>query len=253
MRPDFLNFHVDHMTLLVQPQMYNVAYAIFRLIFGVPKEELLYEKRKEWVKGQGEESMTFAVRIGSGVGNNPNLINTIFAIVQPTEPKDVGSHVRDILDSKRTAAHWQHVALRTSDLMAFHQHALQHGVNFITPILKDESEDLIQVFSGEWFPPGMQPSGLFFEFVQRNPTPDLLRKLEERNRESWFRDKTFLGLYSEKENEYRRGQVKPFLDPELFTAMNEFLGGKKVWEITDEDLKKCQAMMKQHAHCQTRK
>lgn len=247
MRPDFLNFQIDHMTLLVQPEMYNVVYALFRIVFGVPREEQLYEKRKEWVKGAGDESMTFAMRIGNGPGNNPNLLNTIFAVVQPTEPSNVGSHVRDILNGKKAGAHWQHVALRTSDLLAFHQHATEHGVNFITPILKDDGEDLIQVFSGEWFPPGMPPSGLFFEFVQRDPTPDLLKKLEERNRESWFRDKTFLGLYGEKENEYRRGHVKPFIDPELYSKLFSLLSSKKVWEITEDDLKKCQTMMKDHA------
>jgi len=235
------------MTLLVQPEMYNVAYALFRIIFGVPREEILYEKRREWVKGAGEESMTFAVRIGAGPGNDPELINTIFAVVQPTEPSGQGSHVRDILNGKRAGAHWQHVALRTSDLLKFHDHASSHGVNFITPILKEDGEDLIQVFSGEWFPPGMPPSGLFFEFVQRNPTPELMKMLEEKNRESWFRDKTFLGLYGEKETEYRKGQVKPFIDPALYTMIYEKFGKKKVWEISEDELKQTQALMKQYA------
>ena len=247
MRQDFLNFQVDHMTLLVQPEMYNVAYVLFRLVFGVPREELMYEKRKEWVKGAGEESMTFAVRIGTGGAEDPKLNNTIFAVVQPTEPAGTGSHVRDILNGKRAGAHWQHVALRTPDLLKFHEHASSLGVNFITPILKEDGEDLIQVFSGEWFPPGMPPSGLFFEFVQRNPTVETMKMLEERNREAWFKDKTFLGLYGEKENEYRKGHVRPFIDPHLYTALLEHVGKKKVWDITESDLEHCRATMKQYA------
>ena len=55
-RPSFLNFKVDHMTLLVQPELYNVSYLIFRTIFGCTPEHVLYEKRKEWVPGQGDQS-----------------------------------------------------------------------------------------------------------------------------------------------------------------------------------------------------
>ena len=62
------------------------------------------------------------------------------------------------------------------------------------------------------------PSGMFFEFLQRNPNAEMMRKIEERNRESWFRDKTFLGLYGEKEKEYRSGKGTPFIDFELFQA-----------------------------------
>ena len=57
---------------------------------------------------------------------------------------------------------------------------------------------------------------MFFEFLQRNPSKELLQKLADRNRESWFNDKTFLGLYGEKEAEYQSGKVKPFIDFELF-------------------------------------
>src|SRR5690606_30877816 len=118
---------------------------------------------------------------------------TIIAVVQPTEPDDQASHVRKMLADHSAAAHWQHIALRTCDLMAFHKHAEERGVNFITPILKDPEEDLIQVFSGEWYFPGIISSAMFFEFVQRNPSEGALKKLEERNRESWFQDKTFMG------------------------------------------------------------
>ena len=242
-KPGFLNFHVDHMTLLLQQPLYNVAHLIFRVIFGVGADDLLYEKRKEWIAGKGEESMTFAVRIGQANDELPDLRNTIIAVVQPSEPITTPSHVREMLTGHKAAAHWQHIALRTSDLLAFHQHALDRGVNFITPVLQDESEDLIQVFSGEWFFPGSPPSAMFFEFVQRNPSADLLKKLEDRNREAWFRDKTFLGLYGEKEKEYQSGQVTPFLDFALFDKLFSAFGKKKLWDITDGDVRAAEKIM----------
>jgi hypothetical protein len=152
-----------------------------------------------------------------------------------------------MLDQHRAAAHWQHIALRTPDLLAFHKHAEELGVNFITPVLRDESDDVIQVFTGEWFYPGSPASGMFFEFLQRNPSPELLQKLADRNRESWFNDKTFLGLYGEKETEYRSGKVKPFIDPELFERLHGMLKDKKVWEITESDIKKSESLMREHA------
>lgn len=236
-RPAYLNFKVDHMTMLVQPKLYNVAYLIFRNIFGCTPDNVLYEKRKEWVPGQGEQSLTFAMQVGHGQESSAELENTMIAVVQPSEPKNQPSHVRSMLDDHKAAAHWQHIALRTPDLLAFHKHALDRGVNFITPILRDESEDVIQVFSGEWFYPGIMASGMFFEFLQRNPSPELLKKLAEKNRESWFNDKTFLGLYGEKEQEYQSGKVTPFLDPELFEALYAIVKDKQHWEITESDVR----------------
>ncbi|PIT99505.1 MAG: hypothetical protein COT74_10925 [Bdellovibrionales bacterium CG10_big_fil_rev_8_21_14_0_10_45_34] len=242
-RPPFLNFKVDHMTLLVQPQMYNVAYVVFRTIFGCSPENMLYEKRKEWVAGQGEKSLTFAMQVGEGPDANEKLSNTMIAVVQPTEPMSQSSHVREMLDGHKAAAHWQHIALRTPDLLSFHKHAEDRGVNFITPILRDESEDVIQVFTGEWYYPGATPSGMFFEYLQRNPSDELIKKLESRNRESWFNDKTFLGLYGEKETEYQKGQVTPFLDFELFDEITKVVKEKNVWEIDDNLIQKCESIM----------
>jgi len=243
----FLNFQVDHMTIHIDPEMYNTAYVIFKTVFGVSPEDIIYEKRKEWVEGLGEESMTFAARVGKGVVGEEALQNTIFAIVQPSEPKYQHSHSRDLLTKHSASVHFQHVALRTNDLLAFHKYALERGVNFITPILKDEHEDVIQVFSGEWYMPGSQPSGFFFEFVQRNPNEDLLKMLEEHNRESWFRDKTFLGLYQEKEKENQSNKVTPFLDHELFAGIQSHVNRKKFWEITEEDIKQCEEKMINYA------
>ena len=246
-RPSFLNFKVDHMTMLVQPEMYNVSYLVFRTIFGCTPEHILYEKRKEWVKGQGEESLTFAMQVGHAGPYEEKFDNTMIALVQPSEPRNHPSHVREMLDGHRAAAHWQHIALRTTDLMAFHRHAIERGVNFITPILRDDSDDVIQVFSGEWFFPGSPPSGRFFEYLQRNPSPELLQKLADRNRESWFNDKTFLGLYGEKETEYQSGKVTPFLDPALFEQLHEMVKSKKVWEITERDIQAAEDAMKAYA------
>lgn len=242
-RPDFLNFKVDHMTLLVQPPLYNVAYVMFRTVFGCTPEHIVYEKRKEWVAGQGEESLTYAMQVGAGVDLTPELQTTMIAVVQPSEPKTQPSHVREMLDGHTAAAHWQHIALRTPDLLAFHEHATARGVNFITPILRDETEDVIQVFSGEWFFPGSAPSGMFFEYLQRNPSEGLLQKVAEHNRESWFNDKTFLGLYGEKEQEYQSGRVTPFIDEDLFHQIAGVVSSKKMWEITEADIVRCEEVM----------
>lgn len=232
----FQNFHIDHMTLLLQPRLYNVAYVVFKIIFGVSSQDLLYEKRKEWEQGQGEQSMTYAVCLGQGASKDDNLNKTIVAVVQPSEPKSQASHVRAMLDSHNSAAQWQHVALRTTDLLAFHKFASERGVQFITPILRDDQDDLIQVFSGEWYFPGIQSSGMFFEFLQRSPNEASMVALAEQNRESWFRDKTFLGLYAEKENEYQSGKITPFISFELFERIEREISDKKLWEITGTDL-----------------
>lgn len=247
-RRSFLNFEVDHMTLLLQPQMYNVAYLVFRTVFGVRREDLLYEKRKAWTAGSAEESMTFAVQLGEWAEHSRGeMQNTIMAIVQPSEPKQQPSHVREMLDSHQAASHWQHVALRTPDLLTFHQHALERGIRFITPILKDEAEDLIQVFSGEWYFPGSKPSGMFFEFLQRNPTAESLKMLEERNREAWFRDNTFMGLYEEKEKEYQSKNVTPFIDFALFEKLQNMVAHKKIWEISEADIQEAEHTMMAYA------
>jgi hypothetical protein len=244
---DFLNFQVDHMTLLLQPALYKVSYLMFRVIFGVSPEDLLYEKRKRWEEGADEKSMTFAVRIGKGAHRDPELNNTIIAVVQPSEPESQASHVREMLDSHQSAALWQHVALRTPDLLAFHQHAVERGVQFITPILKDDEDNLIQVFSGEWYFPGMKPSGMFFEFVERNPSEANLKEIQAKNQETWFRDKTFLGLYGEKQREYDTGEVTPFVSFALFDRLYKEFENKQIWEITDADFERAEALMLDYA------
>jgi hypothetical protein len=246
-KPSFLNFKVDHMTLLVQPEMYGVAYSMFRIIFGAGPTDILYNKTKEWEPGAGEKSMTFAAMVGNAPEESKAVDKTIIAVVQPTEPAKQPSHVRTMLDGHKAAAHWQHIALRTNDLMTFHKHAEDRGVNFITPILKDEEDDLIQVFSGEWFYPGIVSSGMFFEFLQRNPSEAALKRLEDRNRESWFQDKTFMGLYGEKEREYQSGEVTPFIDFELFESLRRIIGGREVYAITEKDLKTMEETMMNYA------
>jgi hypothetical protein len=247
----FQNFQIDHCTLLLHPKLYHVAYCVFKIIFGVGPNDLLYEKRKEWAPGQGEQSMTFAVCVGDSSKKADHqkeieLAKTIFAVVQPSEPANQSSHVRTMLDSHRQAAQWQHIALRTDDLLGFYKFALERGVQFITPILKDDHDNLIQVFSGEWYFPGIQSSGMFFEFLQRKPSDESLAKIEAENRETWFRDKTFLGLYGEKEREYQTGEVTPFIPFALFDRISKEIEGKKLWEITDADLDRIENLMLEH-------
>ena len=243
MRHQFQNFQVDHMTLLLQPDLYKVAHAVFNIIMGVKTSDILYDKRREWIKGEGEKSMTYAVCVGEGASKDEALNKTIIAVVQPTEPMSQPSHVREMLDGHQSAAHWQHIALRTPDLLAFHKHASERGMQFITPILRDEHDDLIQVFSGEWFFPGIKSSGLFFEFLQRNPSDSSIKMIEEQNREMWFRDKTFMGLYQEKETEYQSGNVTPFIKFELFDLIKKEIGKKNTWEMTESDMTRIEDMM----------
>lgn len=240
----FMNFAVDHMTMLLHPKLYTLSYAVFRIIFGTTPDDLLYEKKRKGVDGAKDISMTYATRVGewaSKEGQEP--LNTIFAIVQPSEPAGTPSHVRDMLDGHENVAHLQHVALRTPDLIAFHKHCVERGVQFVTPILKDDHENLIQVFSGEWFLPGGKSSGFFFEFLQRDPSDNELAQLQKSNKQSWFRDETFLGLYDEKEREYRSGNVMSFLSTELFNAIIDRVGNKQVFEISETDLEDIEKIM----------
>jgi hypothetical protein len=248
----FHNFVVDHMTFLTDPELYKTTYALFRIVFGVSKEDLIYEKRSNWPGQTKQASMTFASRLG--VEKDARVPSqTIVAVVQPTEPLVQSSHVRTMLQNRGGSCHWQHIALRTPDLIGFHKFALEHGVNFITPILKDAEEDLIQVFSGEWMVPGGRPTATFFEFVQRDPSAELLKQLETAaNREAWFRDKTFLGLYGEKEKEYQTGKATPFIDDALAKRITARLDGLEVFEIEDSLLDKVEADMLDYAAVKTK-
>jgi hypothetical protein len=245
-KPDYLNFTVDHMTLLLHPKLYSMAYCVFRIIMGVTPEDLLYEKRRAGKNGAKDVSMTFANRIGQWKSTEKDPLNTIVAVVQPSEPEGEPSHVRDMLDGHESVAHWQHIALRTPDLIAFHKHASERGVQFVTPILKDEHENLIQVFSGEWYFPGSRAPGMFFEFLQRDPSDSAVAEIQRRNKQSWFRDETFLGLYDEKEREYRSGKVVPFLGPQLFEAIQKEIGSKQVFEIGEKDIERIESLMLEH-------
>jgi len=228
--------------------MYKLMYAFSRIILKVPREGVIYEKRKRWSKTSEEVSMTFAVNIGDVAKEGSKVAaRTMVALVVPSEPKDQSSHVRQTLHDHNASTHWQHVALRTPDLLAFHKHAKAHGVNFITPIMKEGDEDLLQVFSGELYAPGSKPSGIFFEFVQRNVTPELLAKIKSMDRQSFFRDKTFLGLYSEKEEEYQSGKVMPIWDEKLMLRIEKAWKDKPLWEITEENLEEAAGWMRDYA------
>ena len=247
----FHNFVVDHMTFLVEPALYKTTYALFRIIFGVSKTDLLYEKRRP-LPGGKQASMTFASRVGQEY-NSKLKAQTIIAVVQPSEPEGQSSHVRTMLKNRGGSCHWQHIALRTPDLLGFHEYCVERGVNFITPVLKDAEEDLIQVFSGEWMLPGAKPTATFFEFVQRDPSAATLKQIATASRrEAWFRDKVFLGLYGEKENEYRRGKVTPFIDDALSKKIAERLAPLDLWDISDAHLSAVEADMLAYAKASRR-
>ncbi|MFM6928665.1 MAG: hypothetical protein ACKOX6_09380 [Bdellovibrio sp.] len=242
-KPHFMNFAVDHMTMLFHPKLYTLSYIVFRIIFGTTPDDLLYEKKRKGKDGEKDVSMTYAARVGEWTTTEKDPLSTIFALVQPSEPKDQPSHVRQMLDGHENTAHLQHVALRTPDLIAFHNHCVERGVQFVTPILKDDHENLIQVFSGEWYLPGTKPSGFFFEFLQRDPSDSELATIQKANKQSWFRDETFLGLYDEKEREYQSGNVLSFLSADMMNSILNFLGDKQVYEITEDDLKAVEKLM----------
>src|SRR3990167_8692035 len=114
------------MTFLVEPGIYNTTYALFRIILGVSREDLIYEKRSNWPGQKRPSSMTFASRVG--VEKNPVIPGqTIIAVVQPTEPGTQSSHVRTMLKNRGGGCHWQHIALRTPDLFGFHEFCLARG------------------------------------------------------------------------------------------------------------------------------
>lgn len=246
-RPSF-NLVADHMTMLVDPALYKVFYILARVVLGVPKGGIVYEKRKRWPGSKAEGSMTFALDLGDAFKEKGvRMARTMLAVVQPTEPAAASSHVREMLARHRAAAHLQHVALRTPDLFAFYEHARARGVNFITPIMHDGDEDLLQVFSGELFPPGARPTGLFFEFVQRTLSKRALDLVRNQDRQSFFKDRTFLGLYGEKEREYRSGEVTPFIDHELARSIQRELAPLELWQIKEADVDRMERLMLEYA------
>ena len=107
--------------------------------------------------------------------------------------------------------------------------------------ISDSPEVARKKSSERWISPA-KPSATFFEFVQRDPSPELLKQLETAsNREAWFKDKTFLGLYNEKENEYKKGKATPFIPDALAKKIAARLKGLEVWEIEDALLDKVEA------------
>ena len=79
-KPAFMNFAVDHMTLLLHPKMYAVAYPVFRIILGVGLEDILYEKRRPQSEKQKEKSMTFASSLGKWEPKSGDPLHTVIAV-----------------------------------------------------------------------------------------------------------------------------------------------------------------------------
>ena len=95
--------------------------------------------------------------------------------------------------------------------------------------------------------PGGKPSGLFFEFVQRDVSDKLLERVARLGRQAFFRDRTFLGLYGEKEREYRSGKVTPLLDDALMRRVQDLLEPAALWDISEDLLGEVEAAMLAHA------
>lgn len=276
----FGNFEWDHGTALMDSMLYPVFYLFVRVVLAVPADRtgIVYDVQTKW-RDDHTESMTYAMKLG-GVWTDKDeeqfqalerllgadadtlcgfwenfyqyfkqkreadlLRNTLLAAVQPSEPSDMASHVREMLRQHSACVHVQHLAFKTPDLRGFYDHAIARGVQFVTPILYDSKNDLAQVFSGEFFHPWIEtPSAFFFEFVERQPNADLVKEGTE-NREVFFRDKTFLSLYGYKQIEYESGNVVPFILPELFRELYALVGHKKFWEITEDDVAVAEKLM----------
>jgi hypothetical protein len=56
-----------------------------------------------------------------------------------------------------------------------------------------------------------------------------------------------MGLYAEKEREYRSKKVAPFIPDELFEIIYNEVKNKEVWQITDTDILKIQRLMQDFA------
>ncbi len=71
------------------------------------------KKKRAGKNGAKDVSMTYATRVGEWQEKEKDPLATIFALVQPSEPANEPSHVRQMLDGHSNVAHLQHVALRT--------------------------------------------------------------------------------------------------------------------------------------------
>lgn len=242
----FLNLALDHTTFLCSPRVKKIlCYVVWnRILLGKPRGRELYRV----FSPDGKNLMTFAISVGDDDPDEGREIKkTMQAFVQPTEPLASPSHVRKTLEDHKTSAFIQHLAYRTNDIFKFYAHLKRHGVNFITPILEDKNSDLLQVFTGELYAPGEPPSGLFFEFVQRKVTTELRVRLKEHHRETFFRDETFLGLYNIKESESQKNSATPFIDHELFSLIEQYIGNKRIQDITEKDIAFVKKIMEGYA------
>lgn len=279
-KPHFANFEHDHSTLHVDPILYNVFYLLLRIHLCVPagRDGIVYDVQMKW-RDDHTESMTYAANLGGAwtekdeeqfraleqlMGADPRTLqgfwakfyayfkqkresdilrNMMLAVVQPSERSDMASHVRQTLDEHSTCAHVQHIAFKTPDIRGFYEYAIARGAQFVTPLLYDEKNDLIQVFAGELYHPwSKKPSALFPEFVERRPNPEL-REEGRNNREIFFRDGTFLSLYGYKQAEHESGNIVPYFPPELFRELYALVGHKKWWDITEDDVVLAEKLM----------
>ncbi len=248
------------MTLLTEPELYKITYALFpRRLRRRPRGHHLREA-PALARGPAGEAILHDLRLDArralreAASKSSNADASSPSSSRPSPPTQQRPTCATILEEQRRrlplAAH-RSADRRTS--MAFHrQFALERGVNFITPILKDADEDLIQVFSGEWMVPGGPPDRLLLrvrpagrperraaEAARGNrvqprgllPGQDLPRPLRREGARVPERQDTPV---------HRRGALPA-------NASRRGSKGLEVFEIEDSLLEQVEADMKEHA------
>lgn len=236
---DFRNIVFDHAAYNLEREMYAVYHVVLATLFGYERIVYSLPHALSGVLPDGTlDSQTFALKTGSDNPLEPREVkNSICAFVQPLD--DTG-HLAQTLRRHTLSAMVNHIAFRTSNLPKLHGYLLDHGVNFVTPIMvgHDSSGELLQVFAGELNHPSGLSSGLFTEFLQRGSGKDGL-----------FQDDTFHGLYAEKDKESERGESIPFIDHDLFVKILKVLRavGKRGGSLSSRYFDVFEMMMRNYA------
>jgi hypothetical protein len=246
-RKPFQNLVVDHITTLCHPSFYPIMYIIDRVIFGVPKEGIIYHIPDPDTAKPDSRSLTYAASLGK-LTRLSVFDQTLSARVQPGDPDVPSAHVWRMLEGKYSSrgVHTQHIAYRSKDVCTLVEHARSYGMNFVTPLCHEEDQNFIQIFTGEFYGPETEP-GTFLEFVQREVDAEVLRRVEECNRETFFRDRAFMQIFQAKEDEEKTGIISPILDFELQALLNtKVVRGRQVPRFED-DLELAAEIMQQYA------
>jgi hypothetical protein len=238
-RPGFLNQTLDHFTTVYSPDLYQVWAYTLHVLYGigpvVGEDGLLYRKPEPAPDGTAPFEITRALSIGqvTDVGGQ-----TILALVQ-SHP--MYHQLRQMLGERN--AHFQHLALSTSDIAGWYDHLVEHGINPMTPILREGQ--MVQFFWGLIMDPrqGMdfRPNGVWLESVQRLQDDAALQQLAANSR--YFRDESFNGLLAAVEHMYRNQAWIPFMDADLYVRILAYALEHPVQRMTLADLCAVEGMM----------